>query len=565
LLEQERRRLAAGLAVVLAEQWPALAQQLGPRVPPFIDAALDRAHACGMGAHRHAVRLLNLWCLWGPGFDDKPGFEWAAEVVRDPRRHPAIKIQQLVLQSRALLQRPGASVAVEVFDRADKSMVDAIGLPRVTCWIDQTPPTPEPQVACDMTAFDLALGDQSWRREYRFTGDGAGATATLGPYPAPPQQYRIERPRSTTTAIQIGALAYPLAEGLKAQLQLRCEMNEVCNARTHPAIEVRHPGGIERYAGERQLRWPLHCRPAPGAPGLFAEPPPVQVQLLVDTCGLRTAGAPLGRQEAVLSVWPAEQWLAEFRAHAQPAWEWPSRAQVEEARPPVLRLECDGHPLPIQAWVEDWRQLAPAFKAGIERWWRDIERNALIANPRIHVLPGLMHGSSTWTWGMRESVTPEGSGAFLRVHAEGEWVACATDLSLSGEFSHDGAVARLRVRCVGDTQLPVRILRESASTALAGALGTARTSWRHPFTVELDALSMPGLSTLSLDGGQNFGALCGEAGLRPRPDGNGYQWFCKLWLEPTCLAYTVWDPLRGIQCCSRTIWGQTPLLEWSAG
>jgi hypothetical protein len=494
-----------------------------------------------------------------------------AEILRDDQRHPAIKIQQLVLQSRARLKQGGASVPSEALDRADDAMVDAILRPHVAPWINQPGAEAEPRVACDLSAFELALGDQSWRQEYRLLSQGATPVATRTACAVPSQRYGVDRPGPPGRVLQVAALAYPLSTGVKTQLQLRCDVEDVCHAQTHPRIELRHAAGVEVFAGERQLRWPLHRLSTPPASptlseiALLRQPEPAYVQVSAETCGLRLAGAPIGRQEALVTVWPAEQWLAEFRAQPQPEWDWPVQGGHTHAPLPAMSLACDGNPLPVQAWLDGWTRLVPALQAGVERWWQNLQRNAAIDKPRIHLVPGLMHGTSSWTWGMRESVGPEGSSGFLRVQAEGGLVACGSDLTVTGELSHEGAVGRLRLRSAGEARLETRLLREQPEPALAPLLAQAKVTWRHPFEAELDVLSTPKLTTLSLDPAHALGALSGEAGLRPRPDGQGFQWYCVLRLEPMQLVYTLWDPMRGLQRCTRELWPATPLLDWSAG
>jgi|GEM_PF-5235717 len=88
LLHLQRERLARALARVLKTQWPVLAAKLGDRQEAFVDAALQQAQRHGLLEPAHAARYVNLWCVWGPAFDDKPGFEWAAEILRDEHRPP---------------------------------------------------------------------------------------------------------------------------------------------------------------------------------------------------------------------------------------------------------------------------------------------------------------------------------------------------------------------------------------------------------------------------------------------------------------------------------------------
>lgn len=570
LVLQERQRLASGLAEAVPTCWPALAQQLGPRVPAFVHAALQQAWQYGFQSHQHAARLLNLWCIWGPSFEGKPGFEWAAEVLQDPKRRPGIKVQQLIMQTRARLKLAGASVSEADLDRADGLMVAASRRPSVAGWIRQDADEAEPHLACDLKAFEMALGDQSWRREYRLQRGVDGEPVALWSVYEPPRQvYRIDRPQPH--ALEVAALACAASEGVRALLHLRCEVEAVCDAHLHPRIELHHATGMEVFAGERQLRWPLHHErrahipPLPDGGGLACKPDALQLDVLAETCGLRAAGAPMHRQEARLAIWPATQWLSMLRNPPQPEMRWPDASSPTVGTPPVLTLQCDDQPVPVPAWQKDWERLESALREGLSRWGRSLQRDQLLDNVRMRVMPGLMHGQSLWTWGARERVTAEGSVGFLRVQAEGGLVACSTDLTVSGDLVHEGAVGRVRLRSTGEARLDTRESLEDPDADLAQALAQVKVSWRHPFEAELDALSMPALKTLSLEASQPIGALCGEAGLRPRPDGRGYQWYCQITLEPMNLTYVLRDPLTGLQRCTREIWPATTLLDWSAG
>lgn len=598
LLARERQRLAQALAQSLAEQWPALAQKLGERIESFVDTALQQAQRHGLSHHRHAARLVNLWCLWGPAFEDKPGFEWAAAILKDPRRSPAVKVQQLVLQSHDLLTSKGAAVKPETLDQSDLAMTLAAQQPRAASWVEQPSDAAEPRVACDMTAFDLALGDQAWRHEYRLSLAGQVPVASRVPLVAEPQRYRVDKPVLPGTPVaarQIAALAYPVSAGDKAWLHVRCAVDTVCHEHIHPRVDLKSDQGGRVLQGQaaRLVKWPLYraddppptsalvpqlppstaAALKPGAPvstlvpggGLVRQRMPSHVALSATTCGLRRAGAPLGAQDALITVFPAEQWLAEFKAMPQPEWLWPAQGDRPVAPPLQVKLACDGQPLGTPGWVEGWGLLGPALVAGVEGWWQALQRSEALQQLRIHLHPRLMHGHSLWTWGARESVSTEGSLGFWRAQAEGSLVASGTELNVSGDLVHGEAVGRLRLRAKGETRLDTRLLVDQADPPLAGELAKVKASWRYPFEAELDAVSQPSLQTLSLDPTSPLGALVGEAGLRSRPDGQGFQWYCVLKLEAAQARYDLWDPMRGLQRHSRVLWPETTLLDWSVG
>jgi hypothetical protein len=61
------------------------------------------------------------------------------------------------------------------------------------------------------------------------------------------------------------------------------------------------------------------------------------------------------------------------------------------------------------------------------------------------------------------------------------------------------------------------------------------------------------------------GALVGEAGLRPRSEGSGWQWFVKLGLEPVFAPIMLHDPLLGQTQRKLALLPALTLVDWSAG
>lgn len=600
LQAQQRDRLTRVLARVLEARWPALAAKLGDRVAAFVDAALMQAARHGLGDPVQAARYVNLWCVWGPAFDDKPGFEWATDILRDEHRPPGVKVQQLVLRSRDELgQRSATGVKPEQFDEADAALEAAAVGPGAAPWIETPPGLPQPRQVCDMTAFDIALGEQGWRQEYRLALSGGGVLVHRTPVTVEAQRYRTDtapRPGTEVAPRQIAALAYPASRGHKAWLHLRCAVDTVCDAQVHPRVVFKSDAGGQVFAGTsaRLIKVPLHAaeefnapkaptastaqapsslQGKPGAPvatpvvegALCRELPPRYVQISACTCGLRRAGAPLGTQEAVLSILPAEQWLAEFRPLPQPTWQWPHQGTRETAPPPLVRLERDGQPLPVDVWQQGFARLGEAFVHGMDGWHQQLLRDEVLLGPRIEAVPQLLHGLAVFSWGAREAVSAEGSRGFLRAQLIARLVACATELTVMGELRHAGTHARVHLQSRGRALLEADVLRDQPEPALAERLMAVKVTWSHPFEVAIDTLAHPGLSNVSEAPGSKPGALVGEAGLRPRPDGQGWQWFFKLALEPCVLSLKVWDPVRGEQTAKRTLWPAITLVDWSAG
>lgn len=574
VLAQQRARLAQTLAQTIQASWPQLASQLADRVMAFVDSALQQAQRHGLVHPVHAVRYVSLWCVWGPSFDDKPGFEWAADILRDPRRSAAVKTQQLVMQTRDILQaRPNPALGVDAFDAAHAAIEAVLELPAAMPWLasHQTASVPEPRTACDLTSFDMAIGDQSWRHEYRLAWTGQAILAQYTPLVPPAQRYRTDTPLLPAAPVQprqMAVLADEPQRGHKAWLHVRCELAEVCDAHKHPRVEIKSNQGSRVFEGlpAKLIKWPLHSVSSVDVPLAFChEVSPSYVVVTAASCGLRRTGAPLGQQDALLSVYPSAQWLAEFAPGTQPALQWPSASAPEAAGPTRIRIMCDNRPQPATAWEADWAKLVPQLTQGLEAWFNTVQRNEAFAQPRLTFQPHLMQGQSSWTWGASEAVTSSGSSGFLRVMAFVRMVACASVAEWQMDIRHGGAHARLFLQATGRAALECDVLRDKPEPNLAACLTAVKTTWRFPWVARIEALSSPHLSTLACDENSKLGALVGEAGLRPRPDGKGWQWYCQLKLEPAVLSMTMSDPLLGGSRTEQALWPALVLLDWSAG
>jgi hypothetical protein len=287
--------------------------------------------------------------------------------------------------------------------------------------------------------------------------------------------------------------------------------------------------------------------------------------VVANTCGLRSFGAPLGQQEAQVSVYPADQWLAEFIVPPQAVLQWPSTGVRETSAPARIRFECDARPQMTATWQAEWARLTPALIEGMDAWFNALLRQEQFTNSRLSIDPQLMHGQATWTWGAREAVTADGSTGFLRAVAFVRMVACASQVQLQTELKHSGAHARIHLQATGQSMLEADVLQEAPEPALPQALAAVKSQWRFPWVAQIESLSSPQLASMALDGGSALGGLVGEAGLRPRPNGRGWQWYCQLKLEPATLRLELNDPLLGLSTVILPLWPAMVLLDWSAG
>ena len=146
------KRHAASISGVLAQTWPALTERLQDRWPAFVEAAVQQGRKHGLTDAGDLARYAGLWCIWGPAFDGKPAFAWAAEILADPRRSAALKLHQLAHRTRDELQQrqaaaPTAAGAAAPLSTAQfeaaLSAVDA-GIAKVAAARTVFPPSKEP-------------------------------------------------------------------------------------------------------------------------------------------------------------------------------------------------------------------------------------------------------------------------------------------------------------------------------------------------------------------------------------------------------------------------------------
>src|SRR6186713_2026855 len=188
------KRHAASISNVLAETWPALTERLGDRWPAFVEAAMQQGRKHGLRDARDLARYASLWCIWGPSFDGKPSFAWAAEILGDPRRGSALKLHQLAFRTRQELQQRhaaeggAASGAAPVMTTAQFESalagVDArIGrLAAARAVFPSSDGPPLALKACDLGVIDMMVAEAENLQEYRHTPNGwqRFAVAKLG-------------------------------------------------------------------------------------------------------------------------------------------------------------------------------------------------------------------------------------------------------------------------------------------------------------------------------------------------------------------------------------------------
>lgn len=564
------KRDSRELLRLLGSAWPEVAAQLQARWPSFVDVALEQARQIGLRHVAELARYASLCCLWGANFQTRPRFEWAAAIATDPLLSPTLRLHQLTHRSREELVRRAAKAAPTGealtpagFDKAEAAI--EAGLASIArgraIFLDQPPP-PRPK-ACDLAAISFAVVEPKPLQAYQGQ-DGSWRRVDLTPWA--PQPESLSAPLDEPRLLPV--LSRAVGAGASARLQLAVRTLASCGAH-HP--EVLHVSGAGRLswrgADTAKLSLTLHAPPSPppdpklGPIGIgHGEPPDVQT-LSVTSCGIRDAGAPLGRLELGLQVHAATQRLVEVRHGALPAQAWP----VEGEAPPLnaastaCRLEVDGHAEPTPAWQKAWQGLQPAARTGLEKLFIAWSRQMAGTTGRMEAELSPLVGQAGLAWGWQH----EADGAVaLRVQGAIDFAALVLDLRLSGELDWGGSRARVSLRAQGRSEW-----RSTLDQRGSAGLDEVKTAWRHPFALGVEAIAtgQPALLSAGPLAEELKGAVVGECGLRPRPDGRGHQWFYRVAVDPVSVCLLKQDPVGGTQRQQRELIPALTLIDWSAG
>lgn len=567
----QARRQAAALLEGLGQAWPAVAARLGERWPAFVAASAERAQAVGLRTPAEQAGFISLCCLWGSGFETRPGHEWAARVLATPALRPALVLHQLTHQSREILQRrraqagsaqPGLSPAA--FDQS-LATLDAWlrrALPAGGFFLDL--PAPAALQACDLDRVSFAVVDAQPLQAYQ-PAAGSWTRVALPAWRSPPQT--LEAPPAAPVVLAV--ISPARGAGGSARLQLALETAATCGAR-HPSVSHHSAAGRLSWQGvdAARLSLPVHApavdRQAPPAGIGHGEPAETQ-QVHVETCGVRAAGAPLGQLAIQLQVHAATQHALDVHHGALPPLAWPPDAgTVPPAVPVRCQLQTDGDDHPAPAWLAAWQQLQGLTRDGLARLGQAWERALVPGTARLQAEAAPLAGQAALSWGWQRGA--DGSVA-LRLLGQIDFTALRLDLCLAGELDWHGSRARVQLRAHGEVDWRQPLDATGDAAALTAALAQGRCSWRLPFTARIEPIST-GQAALLCAGPLApalQGAVVGECGLRPRPDGRGHAWFYRLAIEAVHAQLLRQDPVGGLQQQRRELIPALTLLDWTAG
>ena len=557
------------LGTALAAHWPTLPTQLGERYATFVQLAVDQALARGLRGAAAVARYVNLCVVWGPGFHDRPGFEWARALLAAPAKDDWSLTHRLMRGSdQALRQMEHARIDPAALERSDADLCGRFGHLGRQGELHPPEPRPLPRAACDLEAVELRLLDDSGPgRAYRLDAEGDWQFDEL-PAPAP---LRVRGPEWPMPE-RLSLLVHEPPGATPTRLQTRVRAHAQCDPDTHPAVRVLGPHGIWRWAGHatRAVDWPLACRPQPSAgraaAGLLAEETEAEYQRLhLDACGLRDEGDPQGPLQTDLAIRPAAQWWQQWQRSApaeQTLLPGGPRWQAGSTR---CRLECDGQAREALAMQRRFEQSLDAILAdGMDKLLMSWAAVPDLASPGIEGRIGLLIGEAASTWGWHLAAPSLGSPVLMRLVSRITAQACQADLVLRGEWSLMGTRSRLALRLSGDCALQAILSHEAGAPPLHDSVpATLQARWRFPITLSHEPLATAEGTLLQLDGPPS-GALIGEAGLRPCASGcGGWTWFARLAVEEVTVPLRVTDPLLGERHHLAILLPAQTLADWS--
>lgn len=575
LLEQLTvARHARGIAGVLAQAWPAVTERLQDRWPAFVEAAMQQARRHGIDDAVDLAHYTGLWCLWGASFEDKPAFAWAREILDDPRRAPPLKLHQLVQHTRGeLAQRQpqsaasAAGVTLAQFD-ATLALVDAQARQAAARVVFPAEQPPARIAACDLASVDLMVADievQAYRLD-------AGQWQRQSAPKPPPTRERLDR--APEAPLDYAVLSHALRRGAASRLNLKLATLAVCDPRVHPQVLHAAPSGRLTWKGRDAAQLSLALNAAApegeGLPGIAAAPAPERHTVTISSCGHRDAGAPFGALTIGVRVHPATQWLADVTHPAWPAMQWPVLPAPPEPPPAVAcRVDADGVRCDATAQQRAWGELRARFGQGMDKlfaaWCRvAVPAGTGAAGPKLEVQAECLAGRAAATWGC---VKADAATVAMRTEGAIDMTAFALDLQLSGELAVGATRSRIRLVAQGRHELRMALRQMGEDAAEGEALEAAVRRFRLPFAIEVDpiATTEPATAGVAATLPQALGALAGECGLRPRADGQGWQWFFALRVEPCSVALALYDPVAGNAVVTRALLPALPLVDWSAG
>ena len=568
----------ARLSQALAKAFPDIPGRVGERYGQLIRHGLQRATHHGLTHALCVARYLACWFALGAEFESRPAHAWAQDILGDLRRAQGAKAFQLCRRSSEALSRmaaPGTAtqgaMSPAAFEQAiaalDTALMDA-GL------VGSLIPSGRVQLgeACDVDALDVRTVEPWELQRYRLH-EGVWRRLPVAP----------ERAAVTIAAESDGERAGlpaslyvlgPSDQRGMARLRVRTRAANCCDFEVHPCVVFQGPQGVEewrgRLAGDVQVGLPAEAgTPPPGdgpQPPIAAPAEPAYGRLSVESCGIRSSGAPLGNVAAQVVVHASDQWLMLWQREPGPPLAWPDGPAPESVVPPVrVHVERDGVSWEATRWRLGLEALDRELLRNLGRLAVAWERESGVAQGRLEAQPVVLGGQATLTWGWAEGLPGLTAAPFFRTAGALDLTACQLDLRFTGNLQLEGSVSRLVLQCVAADRLQSSWDRQAADSGDPRApLAAAQVQFRQPFVLGVESIAWDGLGVATAAAPVS-GAIAGACGLRPRVGGAGWQWFAQLRVEPVQAVLQVHDPILGQRELVRPLLPAMTLLDWSLG
>jgi len=553
------------LTAALAPFWPDLYSKLGERAEDYIEAASRKAVRYLIADEAAVARYVNLCCGLGPNFEDKPENEWALALLSDERLDEWVKVHQLVFRGSVEVgRRPGSgrTTAAQIA-LADKALIDLHDAKRR--FFDREAPGLA-RVACDLEAVDIRLLEIDWRSEYQNVEGQWQLTS------APLAKPSVRMGPGLPAPELLCVLTHAAKAGPAARLQIRLLSHSRCLQERHPLVSYAGSHGLSQWRGHlaQAVSWYVYALPSPLASrqahfALMEEPVPDAALLRTTSCGLRDEGLPTGALETYVWAYPADQWLLSMQRDGGEELKWPRTggAQTDFAAGNTrCRLERDGIPLPSSAWVENFQDgLQQNLCSGLDQLFLVWQRT--MQNASMSATVALLAGQSTLTWGWREGA--HGLVGRPMMRAVGDFdLNNKIHLELNGEVDVGVTRTKVRLHVQGNAALKKLFTRESETPTLIDAFLSSVTHWQFKFQLEFDPVAVE-QAALWREAGPCTGFVVGQAGLRPRANGGGWQWYVRMRIEPVSVTICVFDPVLGQTHRTLFLLPGVDLIDWSTG
>ena len=401
---------------------------------------------------RDLARYASLWCIWGPAFDGKPAFAWAAEILADaaarlgaeaaPARpsHPRGAAAAPARPTAA--RRPGA--APPLTHRAVRSALAGgrrrhrPGSPRRARCFRRSSGPGQALKACDIGSIDMMVAEaeglqeyrhapngwqRSRRRQARRSADPAGRTRPKTPVALAVASHAL---RARPAGAPQPASSTPSPSAIRAFIRKSSTSARRDGSRGRAATRR---ASASRSTLRPRCRW----KPAPAAPGIAAP----DALRSADRARSPAAACATPARRSATSRWRCASTRPRsgsprfvIRPGTPMVWPAPPAEAGRRRSRPAGSRRTARRPTPA-AWQRSWRGLqAPSAPA-----WSGSTTNGRGSSTskasRLEVEASPLVGQAGVTWGWRRT---SASTVVMRTEGALDLLALSLELRLSGEL-----------------------------------------------------------------------------------------------------------------------------------